>query len=591
MNLCGKAKSADIGAMPFWVMLLVLATLPAGVANHGLWTPDEPREAELVLSMARPGASRLYPVLAGQPFVQKPPLFYWAAAFSLRTLSPLLGRVGAIRAVSALCALLTALLTWAAARRFLSPAQGAAAAAVLLTTAGFFQAGHWIITDPALMLAVSAAVLLAAWGEEEDRPGLILAAFACAGLSFLAKGLIGPALIAPPALVMAAIYRRRILERKILHLAGFAIAALVILAWAVPFKLNAPPAAWRAWFWDNQIGRFLGRTKGLGHVRGPFYYLPILPLMLLPWTPVLIGILWGRRLREAACGEPGRRFLLTVGAWAAGGGLFLTLAGTKRDIYLYPLLPAFASLIGAAAFLHQPRWVRAYLQGLGWLLAGVLLAAGFLRADWGGGGLNWGFRLQAWALAAAAGAFWLMLRSRVPSFPRTAALCALFYLGAAKTIVPQLDTAKNYEPGTHIILAALPAHAEEIVCSWELDETGRGLLGFYGGVSLFDLYEEYPEGERLAVLKNALAGKSERCRFLVAMSKRRPFPPPGVELDPKRVRATGRLGNGRTLYLIDCAGPETGADDPGSEAPRGDGADRGQGVIRGNKPLPAPPRP
>lgn len=549
--------------MPFWVMLLALATLLVGVADHGLWTPDEPREAELVRSMAQPGACRLYPALAGKPFVQKPPLYYWMAAFSLRGLQPLLGAPGATRAASAFCALLTALLTWATARRFLGPARGSAATATLLTTAGFFHAGHWIITDPALMLAVAAAVLLAFWGEEEDRPALVLAAFACAGLSFLAKGLIGPALIAPPALAMVAIRRGRLSARRFLHLAGFTVAALVVLAWAVPFKLNASPEAWQAWFWDNQIGRFLGRTPELGHIRGPFYYLPILPLMLMPWTPVLVGALGGRR--EGSLDGPGRRFLLTAGTWAAGGMFLLTLAGTKRDIYLYPLLPAFAVLTGAASIRRQPRWVEFYLSALGWLAACLLLVAGLVRADWDGGRLDWGFQLQPWTLAAAGAAFWLLLRSRLPSFPRSAALAAVFYLGVVKALVPQVDKAKDYEPETRVILSALPAGAEEVACAWDLDETSRGLLGYYGGVSLFDLCHNTPEGKKLAALRDVLAGRNPRCRYLVAMSKRDPFPPPGVELDPGRVRATGKLGTGRTLYLVDCAGTGTSADESGQK--------------------------
>lgn len=537
---------------PCAVMLLAFATLFVGVSDHGLWTPDEPREAELVRSMARPGASRLYPDLAGKPFVQKPPLFYWMAALSLRELGSLLGEVGATRAASAYCALLTALLIWAAARRFMGPAGGTASTAALLTTVGFFHAGHWIITDPALMLTVTAAVLLAFWGEEEDRPSLVLAAFACAGLSFLAKGLIGPALMVPPALAMTAIHRRTVSARRSLHLAGFVMAALVMLAWAVPFILNAPPEAWRTWFWDNQVGRFLGRTTELGHIRGPLYYVPILPLMLMPWTPVLIGAIWACRRQEWLLDGPARRLLLTAGAWAVGGMLLLTLAGTKRDIYLHPLLPAFALLIGTAAVAYQPRWVEIYLSVLGWLMASALLAAGFLQACWDGSGLEWGMRIQPWALAAFGMTFWLLLGSRMPSFPKAVGITAVFYLGIVKTLVPQVDRAKDYEPETRVILAALPAHAEEVTCAWDLDETSRGLLGYYGGLSLFDLHEEYANAERMAVLKDVLAGKRARCRFLVAMSKRYAFPPPGVDLDPEHVLATGKLGGGRTLYLIDC---------------------------------------
>src|ERR1700689_1545367 len=46
--------------------------------NRGLWTPDEPREAEISREMAlSPG---VIPTLNGQRFIEKPPLYYWVVA-------------------------------------------------------------------------------------------------------------------------------------------------------------------------------------------------------------------------------------------------------------------------------------------------------------------------------------------------------------------------------------------------------------------------------------------------------------------------------------------------------------------------------
>src|SRR5205085_1039321 len=55
-------------------------------AEHarGLWTPDEPREADIAWRMSRQ-SDRTLPQLAGTPFLEKPPLSYWmsGAAISL----------------------------------------------------------------------------------------------------------------------------------------------------------------------------------------------------------------------------------------------------------------------------------------------------------------------------------------------------------------------------------------------------------------------------------------------------------------------------------------------------------------------------
>ncbi|HPS94083.1 MAG TPA: glycosyltransferase family 39 protein, partial [Deltaproteobacteria bacterium] len=64
-----------------WVILslavLFLFLIPG--INHGLWRPDEPRVAGTCAEMARTG-DYVVPYLNGEPFLEKPPLYYAAAA-------------------------------------------------------------------------------------------------------------------------------------------------------------------------------------------------------------------------------------------------------------------------------------------------------------------------------------------------------------------------------------------------------------------------------------------------------------------------------------------------------------------------------
>ena len=71
--------------------------------SRGLWTPDEPREAGIIREMYI--APDVIPTLNGQPFIEKPPLYYWIAAFSFRIAGG--PSVAAARAVSGLAGLLT----------------------------------------------------------------------------------------------------------------------------------------------------------------------------------------------------------------------------------------------------------------------------------------------------------------------------------------------------------------------------------------------------------------------------------------------------------------------------------------------------
>src|SRR5882757_392021 len=64
---------------PLVVFALLLPLWCIGTLYRGSWTPDEPREADIVWRMANQD-NRALPNFAGAPFLEKPPLSYWVAA-------------------------------------------------------------------------------------------------------------------------------------------------------------------------------------------------------------------------------------------------------------------------------------------------------------------------------------------------------------------------------------------------------------------------------------------------------------------------------------------------------------------------------
>lgn len=101
MKIPEAASAASSGPYPVrGVLILCLLISLAGISNHDLWTPDEPREAALALSMQRSG-DYLVPRLAGEPFVEKPPLFYVVASAAIALLGPQVGHTTAVRLTSA----------------------------------------------------------------------------------------------------------------------------------------------------------------------------------------------------------------------------------------------------------------------------------------------------------------------------------------------------------------------------------------------------------------------------------------------------------------------------------------------------------
>jgi 4-amino-4-deoxy-L-arabinose transferase-like glycosyltransferase len=63
--------------------VLVVAWMLFGLIGHDPWKPDEARYFGVVLEFLR-GGDWVVPTLAGEPFVEKPPLFYALARASPR---------------------------------------------------------------------------------------------------------------------------------------------------------------------------------------------------------------------------------------------------------------------------------------------------------------------------------------------------------------------------------------------------------------------------------------------------------------------------------------------------------------------------
>ena len=117
-----------------WTLWVILALAPVwliAMLDRGLWTPDEPREADIAWRMSQQ-SDRTLPELAGTPFLEKPPLSYWMSAGALHLFgeSP-----GSARTPDILYAVLGALAIGALAFAMAGSASAAVVAAVVSGTA------------------------------------------------------------------------------------------------------------------------------------------------------------------------------------------------------------------------------------------------------------------------------------------------------------------------------------------------------------------------------------------------------------------------------------------------------------------------
>jgi 4-amino-4-deoxy-L-arabinose transferase-like glycosyltransferase len=334
----------------------VLALAPlwlVGMFDRGLWTPDEPREADIAWRMSSQ-ADRILPQLAATPFLEKPPLSYWMAGGAIAALGDV---PAAARAPNLLYAVIGALAIGALALAMELPAMPALIAALVAASAlTAYRVAIWLAPD-ACLLAGCAVSLLGAWLGLRAPPGARKAGgYALlhlgAALGFMAKSAPGWLL---PGLTLAAliVWERRWRELRRWELyAGLALQALIIGPWIVAVARSAHGAeALRTLFWNNVVGRFTQLSSSTapdyttGHHNTPGKYLAELPLYLLPWTLVVAAALaraWIRLSEPGARGTAWRFALCSCVPFL----VLLSLAATARDVYAAPALLGFGLLAG-----------------------------------------------------------------------------------------------------------------------------------------------------------------------------------------------------------------------------------------------------
>ncbi|MBI5461762.1 MAG: glycosyltransferase family 39 protein [Gammaproteobacteria bacterium] len=372
----------------FWLLLAAWAVLVVtALFTRPLLPVDETRYVGVAWEMWMRG-DFLVPFKNGAPYSDKPPLLFWLmqAGWWLfgvneiwpRLVAPLIG-LG--------CLGLTALF----ARRVWPERPTAMLLAPWLLFGGLFVAGFVTLTQFDLLIVF--CTLLGMLGLLRAATGLgsgwLIVGLAI-GLGLLSKGPVILVHILPTALLGPLWVDRARLKGWVCWYGGTVAALLlgaaIALAWALPAAQAGGEAYRNAIFWGQTAERVV---DSFAHKAPFWWYLPWLPVLLLPWS------LWPPLWRAVRRMELKRsvRFLL---CWAVPVLAILSAISGKQQKYLLPLFPALA-LLGAYALAGlegawQSEW-RARRQWLAALVlalpAGVFALASFqelsARVPWAGG--------------------------------------------------------------------------------------------------------------------------------------------------------------------------------------------------------------
>ncbi|WES30289.1 ArnT family glycosyltransferase [Varunaivibrio sulfuroxidans] len=349
--------------------------MTAGIMLRPYLPIDETRYITVAWEMWR-DHSFLVPHLNGELYSQKPPLLFWMihlgwAIFGVNDVTP--------RLVAPLFGLANLFMTYRIARQLWPSDADALIARIAppMVLTGFYWAVFSSMTMFDMLVTfftlMGISALLGAWragGGRGHWPAFITLGLAM-GFGALAKGpvillhLLPIALLAPywgrvlsfaPEIAPRrdkAFWKKWYLSILIAVAIGFAVA----LSWAIPAAVVGGPAYADAIFWRQSAGRMV---KSFAHRRPYYWYLLLLPVLLLPWT------VWPRLWAAVGGWTSWRAKVGLRAAWRDGGGRFLllwivpvfiafSLISGKQPHYLLPEFPAIMVLFAFLLVRHQDR--------------------------------------------------------------------------------------------------------------------------------------------------------------------------------------------------------------------------------------------
>jgi len=356
-----------------WAVVVVIV-LALGIGSFPLIEPDEGRNAEVAREMAETN-NYVLPHLNGLPYLDKPVVFFAAAAVMIEILGP---SELAVRLASFLFALATALLVGCFAHRIFGRQQAFVAVVAAITAPLAIALSRAVIMDSATSFFMVLALISfhraiekrcsarERVGAARSWIGWTVLAWTAIALGVLTKG---PVALAVPLMVAApfAVWRRASLA--VWNPLGAIVLAAVVAPWVWAVSREIPGFLHYVVVtetWARMTTDELRRTQ-------PFwYFLPVLLAGAFPWS---IVALFGLRSRAIDLDADRRADRVFLWLWLLVPLIFFSLSRGKQEQYMLPLVSAIALLV-ASRWSDRPRGVRvaAAIWGvLGGLMVGVAL--------------------------------------------------------------------------------------------------------------------------------------------------------------------------------------------------------------------------
>ncbi len=337
--LSAKSKEHFWPALLF--LMLVSCVMLFSSLSFPLIEPDEGRYAEIPREMVSSG-DWLVPQFLYEPYLDKPPMFYWLCAGSYSVFG---ASAWSARLVPATAAFLTILCTFLFGRRVLGTRPAFLGSMGLALCLEFVYSGRFLVLDSLLTFFVTGSLMMAYEAIRHDRfrwPWWLGSALFC-GLGVLTKGPVAGVLLGPPVLAHLWLSRSRVQPSFRNWAAYGSVVLAVVLPWFAAIIARNPDFAYH-FFWEHNVARFL---NSVNHPQPIWYYIPAVIVGWMPWGLLMFPLCAFLFSRSQALRSLRSMHLGYFVLWSGWCLLFFSLSKGKLPTYVLPAFPAIALLLGS----------------------------------------------------------------------------------------------------------------------------------------------------------------------------------------------------------------------------------------------------
>ncbi|MGZ8352719.1 MAG: ArnT family glycosyltransferase [Allosphingosinicella sp.] len=488
-------------------VVVCMAWLLPGLVGHDPWKIDEAVVFGAVAEMLRSGDWIQFRI-AGEPFLEKTPLYLWSAAAFAKALGGWLPLHDAARLASGLYMALTLGLLSATALELMGERAVRMSVLLFIGCLGLLIRAHEMNTDLAGLTGMALALYGLALALRRPVAGG-LAAGAGMAVAFLGNGFLPLAMLATLMVMLPAAapaWRTRQCATTVAVALACALPLLAI--WPLALQARSPVALA---LWLDHVANAWGGSFGQDVGQGLLYFLKLLPWYTWPAWPLAAWSVWrARRVLRTR-----RDLQLPLIAFIA---FFVVISafGGSREVNAMPLLLPLA-ILGVAELESIPRGAASALDWfgmttffllavIGWITWGAALtgqpeaAAAWLQKEVPG--FTYEFSFIAFSLAALLTLVWMVvvarsLRSTRRAIVNWTAGITMAWMLMMTLGVPLVDQARSYRAVSSRIVQALP---RDFVCvaRRNVGDAQRALLDYF--VNMQTIRDDFPASSRCRAL-------------------------------------------------------------------------------------------